>query len=259
MTKRQISYLEELGVKVDPDWDRGQASDRISAMLEPGPDEISFLKFFGVRMPKGATQLEARSAIAKINEDPDSQAKWAARPADDQQKTIIKAGYGKVPRGLTFAQATEIIAKIDLDDDSLNAKIEAVEAMEEAKEYRKDALREVAATINEAPSIYGLKRVSRKLVEQAASEMEMRNGKDLEVLQYRSEFEDELADIMRRIDPSKASASYVRDGSGHVSAVSTSRKSQNASQLDETFSGWVWGGLILLVLAVAVSQCTGPS
>ncbi|MBU2531401.1 MAG: hypothetical protein KKB37_01580 [Alphaproteobacteria bacterium] len=35
MTKRQIAYLQELGVMADPNWNRGQASDRISEQLAP--------------------------------------------------------------------------------------------------------------------------------------------------------------------------------------------------------------------------------
>lgn len=111
-TEAQYRHLTALDLNAPQGLTKGEASDMISAAIEPDANEVEFLKFFGVILPPLATQLDAKRRIVDIVRDPANKLAWDARPATPEQKEIIRSVDGTVPRGITSAAADKLIKKL---------------------------------------------------------------------------------------------------------------------------------------------------
>ena len=94
-TDAQRRRLAEEGIHCPPNATKGEASDLISATVTADADELAMLKFFGVSLPRGATQLDFRRASASIFADPSNVEKWKHRPATKEQRDTITFVEGK--------------------------------------------------------------------------------------------------------------------------------------------------------------------
>lgn len=105
-TDRQRNRLTEDGIRLTSGASKGQHSDVIGLFVEPEPEELEMLKFFGIVL-KGPlrNQTRARHEIAIVQADPEKQRAWLTRPADALQREFYRFIGAKPPAGLTFEQA----------------------------------------------------------------------------------------------------------------------------------------------------------
>ena len=200
----QLRALADLGFRPIHLLTKGEAADEISARTEPAPEEVEFLRFFGVRLANGTTALDARRAIGLIIADEVNRRRWEQRPADSEQRELIRAVEGKVPKGLTWWEAQQRINTYSKDG-ALEARMEAAMEAWDRREERRAMIDDHCEMINLHPGSYGLKRVGKKLVEKAIEQWEAAPRVGVEVLEHRQDYYEQLADRIRRIDPSKAS------------------------------------------------------
>jgi hypothetical protein len=215
-TDAQRKLLADMQIAAPEIATKGDLSDLISKNQEPNEDEVTFLKFFGVKLPKAATQFDAGKQIFEILSDPTNMAKWDARLATKRQKNIILIVEGKVPQGLTLIAADKLI-KAYWNDAKKNANYEAAidaldqrQAADDDKEDRAYSIKHHCDYINSQPANFGLKRVSLKAVTHAVGVLEQRNGEPLEKLEDDTWFWERIADEIRKVDPSKATSEALR-------------------------------------------------
>jgi hypothetical protein len=153
-SEAQLRLLTELGLPPTPGMTKGQASDLISRSKEPDPEQIAFLKFFGVKLSKSATQLDANQRIVDIVSDPANKTKCEARPATAEQKEIIRHVDGKVPVGITLVAADKLIRSYSRDEaknhkhKEITAVLDERQAVDDAKESRMSFIRDHCENLN---------------------------------------------------------------------------------------------------------------
>lgn len=213
-TDWQLEKLVDLNVEAPKGLTKGEASDLISKSLPPAPEEIEFLKVFGIELPKSATQHDAALRIGEITSDRANKAKWRARPATKDQLRTIKEVEGKIPPGITFVDADKRIAAYE-DDPEKNERYQDLLDREDAEEQqkideenRREYIKEIARCVS---SGHGIKRVSGKLVGQAIANMEKASGKSLDDLSDDVWFFERIAEEVRRLDPSKTNKEFGRN------------------------------------------------
>lgn len=80
-TEAQSAKLRELNVHAPASLTKGEASDLISAHMEPDDEEMEILSYFKVRGRQKMSQLEARQTIAGLLSDPERAARWQQHKA----------------------------------------------------------------------------------------------------------------------------------------------------------------------------------
>ena len=206
-TDAQRRRLAEEGIHCPPNATKGEASDLISATVSADADELAMLRFFGVSLPRGATQLDFRRASDAIFADPANVEKWKHRPASKEQRKTIKLVEGKVPAGITHCDAEKRINDYE-DNPELAAKAEAAQDAYDAAEWREDNIRDIHDALNDSDGMYGIKRISLTLVRRAIVEWEAEACSTLEQLERIDHFEERLAERIRAIDPSKGTKEF---------------------------------------------------
>jgi hypothetical protein len=278
-TASQYRVLLEREIHAPVGLTKGQASDLISRYEEPGPDELEFLQFFRVKLPRSATQLDARDKIAEIISDPSNKTLWDARPASSEQKEWIRLVDGKVPKGLTQAEAERLIRSY-YKDEAKSLRLQAVlddldeqGAVDDAKENRLSTIKHTHESLNREPSAVGLRRVSMNAVRDAIEALERQSGQSLDQLEDDEWFLERIAAEIRKADPTKSSKDAISNPGFFQPWASSSRQASQmnfasrASAPPKIRSGraanpsggssWI-GALVIVVLAlVALRKCTG--
>jgi hypothetical protein len=266
-TDAQYRHLSDLSVDAPRGLTKGEASDMISAAVEPNPDEVEFLKFFGVTLPRLATQLDAKRRIADIVRDPANKLAWDARPATSEQKEIIRSVDGTVPRGITSVAADKLIRSY-WDHDEKSHRYEVAQDAVDQKENREAALRDLCDTFNSEPSAYGLKRVSLKMVKQAVAALEDQTGYSFEELESDAWFFERVAEEIRQADPTKASAEakripeFYRPWASEMgtttrpAAPAASRGVKTEAQASGRGS-WLGALITAIILLALIGSCSG--
>lgn len=267
-TEAQCGRLGDLGVNAPRGLTKGEASDLISASIEPEPDEVEFLKFFGVKLPESATQLDARGKIIEIVGDPKNKINWDARPASSAQKDIIRLVDGRVPRALTLVDADKIISAY-WDDEEKSERYEAAQAALDEAEHQEDVIRDLCENINDAPSMYGLRRVSMRAVKEAVGTLEQQTGYSVAELNNDTWFVDRVAEEIRRADPSKASQDAKHRPELYRPWIADAQAQERPSAMFAIPSGrdahvdrsgrgsWLGGVVTAVILIVLIASCTG--
>lgn len=113
ITERQQSRLREDGFQLNMDsLSKGNASDLIGLMMPPEPQDEKILRFFNSD-PHVFNQTRAREEIKRLLEDPQCVARWEGRPADTEQRNVLRAYKAKIPKNLTIKDASVLIEKAE--------------------------------------------------------------------------------------------------------------------------------------------------
>lgn len=256
-TDGQYEKLADLGVATRKKLTKGEATDAIAQRVEADPEEREFLQFFGVTLSRDASQFEARTAISTIISNPANRSIWNARPATKEQKHVLASVLATVPRGLTYMEAEAKLQELGQDeglDDRLYEAQREFETAEDAKFERAETVKTLVQEINdyvrEDPHIFGIRKVSQKLVSQAGANIERERGLTLTDLYLK---EDELAEMLvaeiKRLSPE-----HVLDAAALKKAQRKAAKRYGTqSQKSASGSGWVWlvmiAGFLLLLFA----------
>lgn len=261
-TDAQRRRLAEEGIHCPPNATKGEASDLISATVPAEADELAMLKFFNVSLPRDATQLDFRRASDVIFADPANVEKWKHRPATKEQRDTIKSVEGKVPDGITHHDASKRISDYE-DNPGLAAKAEAAQEVRDAAEWREDNIRDIHDTLSGSGGMYGIKRVSLALVRRAIVEWEADSSWALEQLEQIDHFEEQFAEHIRAIDPSRATKEYDRmpdyfrpwivslnDGASRSPSAS---RAMNRTASPQGGADDVLGVIVVIVVIIAIT------
>lgn len=74
-TDAQLWRLKQSGVLIETTLTKGQCSDIIGTMEEPGEEDLKLLDFFGVE-PDGDTEIEVKEQLRVLFKDPANREKW---------------------------------------------------------------------------------------------------------------------------------------------------------------------------------------